>query len=167
MRGKETHLTCNFVLLLLLSFLSSVQTTWAMNICALFVSLSIFCYLVSSPPAFPTYWNLTHQLLFFPYLFCFLIPSLLFPHLLSIHLLASLPPPFSLQAHAYLSRYYREHNVELSKLLHRLGQPLPSWLREELQKVSSIDLCDTYLTGLYIQVKMSTVTHISKPPENG
>lgn len=48
------------------------------------------------------------------------------------------PPPLSLQAHAYLSRYYREHNVELSKLLHRLGQPLPSWLREELQKVSSI-----------------------------
>lgn len=48
------------------------------------------------------------------------------------------PPLLSLQAHAYLSRYYREHNVELSKLLHRLGQPLPSWLREELQKVSSI-----------------------------
>lgn len=63
------------------------------------------------------------------------------------HLLTYLPPPISsLQAHAYLSRYYREHNVELSKLLHRLGQPLPSWLREELQKVSSIELCDTHLT---------------------
>uniref|UniRef100_A0A8C2XFM4 [heparan sulfate]-glucosamine N-sulfotransferase n=1 Tax=Cyclopterus lumpus TaxID=8103 RepID=A0A8C2XFM4_CYCLU len=45
-------------------------------------------------------------------------------------------PPMEPEAHAYLSRYYREHNVELSKLLHRLGQPLPSWLREELQKVS-------------------------------
>lgn len=44
-------------------------------------------------------------------------------------------PPMESEAHAYLSRYYREHNVELSKLLHRLGQPLPSWLREELQKV--------------------------------
>uniref|UniRef100_A0AAQ4QQ93 [heparan sulfate]-glucosamine N-sulfotransferase n=1 Tax=Gasterosteus aculeatus aculeatus TaxID=481459 RepID=A0AAQ4QQ93_GASAC len=44
-------------------------------------------------------------------------------------------PPMEPEAHAYLSRYYREHNVELSRLLHRLGQPLPSWLREELQKV--------------------------------
>ncbi|ELV13433.1 Bifunctional heparan sulfate N-deacetylase/N-sulfotransferase 4 [Tupaia chinensis] len=35
----------------------------------------------------------------------------------------------------FLSNYYRDHNVELSKLLHRLGQPLPSWLRQELQKV--------------------------------
>lgn len=39
------------------------------------------------------------------------------------------------QSRAFLSSYYREHNVELSKLLHRLGQPLPSWLRQELQKV--------------------------------
>lgn len=57
--------------------------------------------------------------------------------------LPSTPPsahPVPLQAHAYLSRYYREHNVELSKLLHRLGLPLPSWLREELQKVSSFKL---------------------------
>ncbi|MED6275229.1 Bifunctional heparan sulfate N-deacetylase/N-sulfotransferase 4, partial [Characodon lateralis] len=44
-------------------------------------------------------------------------------------------PSMDPEARAYLSRYYREHNVELSKLLHRLGQPLPSWLREELQKV--------------------------------
>ncbi|TNN23735.1 Bifunctional heparan sulfate N-deacetylase/N-sulfotransferase 4 [Liparis tanakae] len=44
-------------------------------------------------------------------------------------------PPMEPEAHAYLSRYYRDHNVDLSKLLHRLGQPLPSWLREELQKV--------------------------------
>lgn len=39
------------------------------------------------------------------------------------------------QSRAFLSSYYRDHNVELSKLLHRLGQPLPSWLRQELQKV--------------------------------
>ncbi|XP_077965140.1 bifunctional heparan sulfate N-deacetylase/N-sulfotransferase 4 isoform X3 [Gasterosteus aculeatus] len=45
-------------------------------------------------------------------------------------------PPMEPEAHAYLSRYYREHNVELSRLLHRLGQPLPSWLREELQKIT-------------------------------
>ncbi|XP_052368001.1 bifunctional heparan sulfate N-deacetylase/N-sulfotransferase 4-like [Oncorhynchus keta] len=45
-------------------------------------------------------------------------------------------PPMEPEARSYLSRYYREHNIDLSKLLHRLGQPLPSWLREELQKVS-------------------------------
>lgn len=56
------------------------------------------------------------------------------------------PLPSSLQAHAYLSQYYREHNVELSKLLHRLGQPLPSWLREELQKVGHIKLWSHQLT---------------------
>ncbi|XP_078533770.1 bifunctional heparan sulfate N-deacetylase/N-sulfotransferase 3 [Lissotriton helveticus] len=44
-------------------------------------------------------------------------------------------PPMDLESRAYLSSYYREHSVELSKLLHRLGQPLPSWLRQELQKV--------------------------------
>ncbi|KAL0203954.1 hypothetical protein M9458_001972, partial [Cirrhinus mrigala] len=38
---------------------------------------------------------------------------------------------------AFLSRFYRDQNIELSKLLHRLGQPLPAWLREELQKVRS------------------------------
>ncbi|CAB1327096.1 unnamed protein product [Coregonus sp. 'balchen'] len=45
-------------------------------------------------------------------------------------------PPMEPEARSYLSRYYREHNIDLSKLLHRLGQPLPSWLREELQKIS-------------------------------
>ncbi|XP_061840375.1 bifunctional heparan sulfate N-deacetylase/N-sulfotransferase 4 isoform X1 [Nerophis lumbriciformis] len=45
-------------------------------------------------------------------------------------------PPMEPEARAFLSRFYREHNVELSKLLHRLGQPLPSWLREELQKIT-------------------------------
>ncbi|NXJ79878.1 NDST4 sulfotransferase, partial [Trogon melanurus] len=44
-------------------------------------------------------------------------------------------PPMDQESRAFLSSYYREHNVELSKLLHRLGQPLPSWLRQELQKV--------------------------------
>ncbi|XP_074011445.1 bifunctional heparan sulfate N-deacetylase/N-sulfotransferase 4 [Numenius arquata] len=44
-------------------------------------------------------------------------------------------PPMDQESRAFLSSYYRDHNVELSKLLHRLGQPLPSWLRQELQKV--------------------------------
>ncbi|XP_005429613.1 bifunctional heparan sulfate N-deacetylase/N-sulfotransferase 4 [Geospiza fortis] len=44
-------------------------------------------------------------------------------------------PPMDQESRAFLSSYYREHNVELSLLLHRLGQPLPSWLRQELQKV--------------------------------
>ncbi|XP_053559564.1 bifunctional heparan sulfate N-deacetylase/N-sulfotransferase 4 [Bombina bombina] len=44
-------------------------------------------------------------------------------------------PPMDPESRAFLSSYYRDHNIELSKLLHRLGQPLPSWLRQELQKV--------------------------------
>uniref|UniRef100_A0A8C7N0E3 Bifunctional heparan sulfate N-deacetylase/N-sulfotransferase 1 n=1 Tax=Oncorhynchus kisutch TaxID=8019 RepID=A0A8C7N0E3_ONCKI len=28
--------------------------------------------------------------------------------------------------------HYRDHNIELSRLLYKMGQPLPSWLREEL-----------------------------------
>lgn len=40
--------------------------------------------------------------------------------------------PFALQSQAFLREYYRDHNIELSKLLYRMGQPLPSWLREEL-----------------------------------
>nr|KAF6481204.1 N-deacetylase and N-sulfotransferase 4 [Molossus molossus] len=43
-------------------------------------------------------------------------------------------PPMDPESRAFLSGYYRAHNVELSKLLHRLGQPLPAWLRQELQK---------------------------------
>ncbi|XP_014406025.1 PREDICTED: bifunctional heparan sulfate N-deacetylase/N-sulfotransferase 4, partial [Myotis brandtii] len=43
-------------------------------------------------------------------------------------------PPMDPQARAFLSGYYRDHNVELSRLLHRLGQPLPAWLRQELRK---------------------------------
>ncbi|XP_069487167.1 bifunctional heparan sulfate N-deacetylase/N-sulfotransferase 4 isoform X2 [Ambystoma mexicanum] len=44
-------------------------------------------------------------------------------------------PPMDLESKSFLSNYYRDHNVQLSKLLHRLGEPLPSWLRQELQKV--------------------------------
>nr|XP_020658441.1 bifunctional heparan sulfate N-deacetylase/N-sulfotransferase 4 [Pogona vitticeps] len=44
-------------------------------------------------------------------------------------------PPMDQESREFLSNYYRDQNVELSKLLHRLGQPLPSWLRQELQKV--------------------------------
>uniref|UniRef100_A0A8C6YJV9 [heparan sulfate]-glucosamine N-sulfotransferase n=1 Tax=Naja naja TaxID=35670 RepID=A0A8C6YJV9_NAJNA len=44
-------------------------------------------------------------------------------------------PPMDQESRAFLSNYYRDHNVELSKLLHRLGQPLPSWLRQQLQKL--------------------------------
>ncbi|KAB1282409.1 Bifunctional heparan sulfate N-deacetylase/N-sulfotransferase 3 [Camelus dromedarius] len=40
-----------------------------------------------------------------------------------------------LGSRAFLSSYYRDHNVELSKLLYKLGHPLPAWLRQELQKV--------------------------------
>lgn len=36
----------------------------------------------------------------------------------------------------FLRDFYREHNIELSKLMNRLGQPLPTWLREELQNSS-------------------------------
>ncbi|KAJ8000437.1 hypothetical protein DPEC_G00180120 [Dallia pectoralis] len=44
-------------------------------------------------------------------------------------------PVMEPEARSFLSMYYRKHNIDLSQLLHRLGQPLPSWLREELQKV--------------------------------
>lgn len=40
------------------------------------------------------------------------------------------------QSRAFLAEYYREHNMELLHLLNRLGQPLPSWLRQELQSTS-------------------------------
>ncbi|XP_043917595.1 bifunctional heparan sulfate N-deacetylase/N-sulfotransferase 3-like [Protopterus annectens] len=41
--------------------------------------------------------------------------------------------PMDSESRAFLSSYYKDHNVDLSGLLHRLGQPLPSWLRQELQ----------------------------------
>lgn len=43
---------------------------------------------------------------------------------------------FSMQSRLFLRDFYREHNIELSKLMNRLGQPLPTWLREELQNSS-------------------------------
>lgn len=42
----------------------------------------------------------------------------------------------SWQTHAFLKEFYREHNLELLRLLNRLGLTLPSWLREELQSSS-------------------------------
>ncbi|XP_077202351.1 bifunctional heparan sulfate N-deacetylase/N-sulfotransferase 2 isoform X3 [Paroedura picta] len=36
----------------------------------------------------------------------------------------------------FLADFYREHNIELSRLLNKLGQPLPTWLREDLQSSS-------------------------------
>ncbi|XP_075056442.1 bifunctional heparan sulfate N-deacetylase/N-sulfotransferase 3-like [Mixophyes fleayi] len=44
-------------------------------------------------------------------------------------------PPMDSECRGFLSSYYQDHNVELSKLLHKLGQPLPSWLRQELQNI--------------------------------
>ncbi|XP_043552757.1 bifunctional heparan sulfate N-deacetylase/N-sulfotransferase 4-like isoform X1 [Chiloscyllium plagiosum] len=44
-------------------------------------------------------------------------------------------PAMDVESRTFLSRYYKDHNIELSKLFYRLGLPLPSWLREELQKV--------------------------------
>jgi len=41
-----------------------------------------------------------------------------------------------MQSRLFLRDFYREHNIELSKLMNRLGQPLPTWLREELQNSS-------------------------------
>lgn len=40
---------------------------------------------------------------------------------------------FPLQSRAFLKDYYRDHNIELSKLLYKMGQTLPTWLREDLQ----------------------------------
>uniref|UniRef100_A0A3B3BE32 Bifunctional heparan sulfate N-deacetylase/N-sulfotransferase 1 n=1 Tax=Oryzias melastigma TaxID=30732 RepID=A0A3B3BE32_ORYME len=41
-------------------------------------------------------------------------------------------PDMDPESQEFLREYYRDHNIELSKLLYRMGQPLPSWLREEL-----------------------------------
>lgn len=40
---------------------------------------------------------------------------------------------FLFQSRAFLRDYYRDHNIELSKLLYKMGQTLPTWLREDLQ----------------------------------
>lgn len=42
-------------------------------------------------------------------------------------------PDMDAESRLFLTNLFRTHNVELSKLLNRLGQPRPSWLREELQ----------------------------------
>lgn len=48
-------------------------------------------------------------------------------------LLTAAPALSPLQSRAFLRDYYRDHNIELSKLLYKMGQTLPTWLREELQ----------------------------------
>ncbi|XP_061216070.1 bifunctional heparan sulfate N-deacetylase/N-sulfotransferase 1 isoform X2 [Neopsephotus bourkii] len=42
-------------------------------------------------------------------------------------------PEMDSDSRAFLRDYYRDHNIELSKLLYKMGQALPTWLREELQ----------------------------------
>ncbi|XP_036380119.1 bifunctional heparan sulfate N-deacetylase/N-sulfotransferase 1-like [Megalops cyprinoides] len=41
-------------------------------------------------------------------------------------------PDMDSDSRSFLREHYRDHNIELSKLLYKIGQPLPSWLREEL-----------------------------------
>ncbi|CAL8367413.1 bifunctional heparan sulfate N-deacetylase/N-sulfotransferase 2 [Gadus morhua] len=45
-------------------------------------------------------------------------------------------PEMNAETRAFLAEYYREHNTELLRLLNRLGQSQPGWLREELQGTS-------------------------------
>ncbi|XP_073734875.1 bifunctional heparan sulfate N-deacetylase/N-sulfotransferase 2 isoform X2 [Callorhinus ursinus] len=45
-------------------------------------------------------------------------------------------PDMDTESRLYLTDFFRNHNLDLSKLLSRLGQPVPSWLREELQHSS-------------------------------
>ncbi|XP_062070555.1 bifunctional heparan sulfate N-deacetylase/N-sulfotransferase 2 isoform X2 [Lepus europaeus] len=45
-------------------------------------------------------------------------------------------PDMDTESRLFLTDFFRNHNLELSKLLSRLGQPVPSWLREELQHSS-------------------------------
>ncbi|KAJ8416113.1 hypothetical protein AAFF_G00381350 [Aldrovandia affinis] len=42
-------------------------------------------------------------------------------------------PDMAPETRAYLTGHFREHNMDLLRLLSRLGQALPGWLREELQ----------------------------------
>ncbi|XP_025140552.2 bifunctional heparan sulfate N-deacetylase/N-sulfotransferase 2 isoform X5 [Bubalus bubalis] len=46
-------------------------------------------------------------------------------------------PDMDAESRLFLTDFFRNHNLELSKLLSRLGQPVPSWLREELRHSSS------------------------------
>ncbi|XP_036784535.2 bifunctional heparan sulfate N-deacetylase/N-sulfotransferase 2 isoform X3 [Manis pentadactyla] len=45
-------------------------------------------------------------------------------------------PDMDTDSRLFLMDFFRNHNLELSKLLSRLGQPVPSWLQEELQHSS-------------------------------
>ncbi|KAL6101413.1 ndst2 [Pungitius sinensis] len=45
-------------------------------------------------------------------------------------------PEMSPESRAILAEHYREHNMDLLRLLNRLGHALPSWLRQELQSTS-------------------------------
>ncbi|KAM3835190.1 bifunctional heparan sulfate N-deacetylase/N-sulfotransferase 2 [Vipera latastei] len=45
-------------------------------------------------------------------------------------------PEMDSSSRMFLADFYHEHNMELSKLLNTLRQPLPTWLREELQNSS-------------------------------
>ncbi|XP_031435041.1 bifunctional heparan sulfate N-deacetylase/N-sulfotransferase 2 [Clupea harengus] len=45
-------------------------------------------------------------------------------------------PEMAREARAFLAEYYHEHNLALLRLLNRLGQALPTWLRGELQSTS-------------------------------
>ncbi|XP_072368813.1 bifunctional heparan sulfate N-deacetylase/N-sulfotransferase 1b [Scyliorhinus torazame] len=42
-------------------------------------------------------------------------------------------PEMDADSRVFLREYYRDSNIELSKLLYKLGQTLPTWLRQELQ----------------------------------
>ncbi|MFT7805961.1 bifunctional heparan sulfate N-deacetylase/N-sulfotransferase 2 [Arapaima gigas] len=45
-------------------------------------------------------------------------------------------PEMAPETRSFLTEYFHEHNLELLKLLNRLDQALPSWLREEIQNTS-------------------------------
>ncbi|XP_048058702.1 bifunctional heparan sulfate N-deacetylase/N-sulfotransferase 1 [Megalobrama amblycephala] len=44
-------------------------------------------------------------------------------------------PDMDTQSQVFLRNYYRDGNIELSKLLYKMGQILPGWLREELLNI--------------------------------
>lgn len=79
------------------------------------------------------------------------------------------------QTRAFLTEYYREHNLELLRLLNRLGQALPSWLREELQStswswenftcISSITTPKKTVSAHYRETRGETF-HLKPPVEN-
>ncbi|CAB4007728.1 bifunctional heparan sulfate N-deacetylase N-sulfotransferase 4-like isoform X1 [Paramuricea clavata] len=41
-------------------------------------------------------------------------------------------PPMQRKAEEYLKDYYREPNRQLAELLHKIRQPLPHWLRNDV-----------------------------------